>query len=165
MHSPRASRRLAGSALATAVVLGLAMLSGCSDSPVDPLAVSPVGRYELVGCTYGADTVAAHMEPTCGSGGSNNYHWDSGYVLLNADRTVTRNLVVTNTAYGNTVLYSKTDTSVVVGHWTQNGRELTAAWTGLPYAATSTFTRVNRALIRANDIWNDSILFWFRRTS
>jgi len=59
MHSPRASRRLAGSALATAVVLGLAMLSGCSDSPVDPLAVSPVGRYELVGCTYGADTVAA----------------------------------------------------------------------------------------------------------
>ena len=163
MHSPYASRRFAASCLLTAVVLTLAALVGCSDSPVDPLTASPVGRYELVGCTYGADTVAAHMESACGTGGSNHFDVSSGYVLLNVDSTVTRNLVVTNTAYGNTVLWSKTDTSVVVGHWTQDGRVVTAAWSDLPYAATSSFTRADRDLIRTNDIWSTDYYFWFRR--
>ena len=103
------------------------------------------------------------MEPYCGTGGSNHYTWNSGFVLVNADRTVTRSLVVTETAPLSPMPWSVTDTSVVVGSWTLDGRVVRATWSGFSYAATTIFTRVDPDLIRENSVWNEWIYFWYRR--
>lgn len=163
-HGPRASRRLTSVRLLMATVCGVGMIAGCSDSAFGPTSVNPVGRYELVGCTYGADTVAAHIESECGTGGSNHFEVNSETVEINADGTVTRTLVVTNTANGAPTPYSSTTVSHVAGTWKLDGRVLEATWNGLGYAATTEYTRADANLIRENDTWNEYIYFWFRRT-
>lgn len=149
--------------LVSLVLSAFTLISCGGDAAVVP-TVSPVGRYDLVGCTWGGDIVAAHMKPGCGTGGSNRYDWKSGFVIVNADRTVSRTLVVTESAPFDPMQWSVTDTGVVVGRWTLDGRVLRAAWTGFPSAATTDFTRVGTDLIRENSVWNEWIYFWYRRT-
>ena len=163
MHSRRVSRNLG---LAAAVVLGIAAFAGCHDSPVDPFAASPAGRYELIGCnsTYDPDTTAVHA---CGDGGSINTTLKSRYVLLNADGTASRNSITTVTTWMWTsppVSYAVTDTEVLLGQWTAQGREVTAVWTNLPYAASTVFTRVEPDLIREGESVTDIYHVWYRRT-
>jgi hypothetical protein len=139
------------------------LFAACSNSPGEPLAVSPVGSYVLIGCSYGADTSASSIESGCGTGGSNHYEWPSGSVLVDADGTVTRSLVVINQAWGVTLLWSSTDTAVVTGTWTLSSDTLTAKWNA-PSTGSMTFTRSGSDLIRENGEWNEWIYFWYRRT-
>ena len=104
------------------------------------------------------------MKSGCGTGGSNRYDWNSGVVIVNPDGTVRRTLVVTESAPLAPTPWSVTDTSVVAGSWTLDGRVVRAAWSGLPYAASTDFTRVGTDLIRENSVWNEWIYFWYRRT-
>ena len=163
MHSARVSRNLG---LAASVVLAIAAFAGCHDSPVDPFAASPVGRYGLIGCNsaYETDTSLVHA---CGDGGSVNRTVLSGYVLLNADGTASRNSITTVTTWMWTsppVSYAVTDTEVLLGQWTAQGREVTAVWTNLPYAASTVFTRADPELIREGDSVTGIYHFWYRRT-
>lgn len=158
-HSAASRRRLS---LASIVFATLA-LAACSDSPGSPLSVSPVGRYELIGCTYGGDTNPANMSPSCGTGGSNHYDWSSGSVVVDRNGVVTRTLVVTNTAIGAPQPYSVTTTRVDVGTWTLESEVLLATWSGSSTGMTY-FARADRNLIRDNSVWNEAIYFWYRRT-
>jgi len=147
-----------------AVGIIFALLVGCGDSSVGPFASSPVGRYELVGCTYGGDTTAGNFESVCSTGGSNHYNWSSGSVELNDDGTATRTLVVSNTHIGSPMPGPFIDTSTFVGSWTAASRDVNTTWVGLPYVATTVFTRVEGDMLRDNSVWNDSIYFWYRRS-
>jgi hypothetical protein len=143
--------------------LGLLRYAGCSGSPEEPWATSPVGRYELVGCTWSGDTIASHIAAGCGTGGTARHDWTSGSVIISEDSTVTRTLVeVLTPMYAPEYRWS--DTSAVAGRWTVAGREVTATWSNLDYAASTTFTRVEPDLMRDNSVWNSRLYFWYRRT-
>jgi len=135
----------------------------CGDSAVAPWASSPVGRYELVGCTWGGDTDPAHMAPGCGTGGTARHDWTSGVLLVNADGTMSRTMVEKLTDMFSPIPMSWTDTSVVTGSWTNNGRVLHASWSGFSYDASTDYTRVGTDLLRDNSIWNETLYFWYRR--
>ena len=159
MHTRRVLRNFG---LVAAGGFGLSLLVACHDSgsPFGIQPISPVGRYQLVGCTY-SDTDAAQIKPDCSYGGSGAVtHYDSGSLLLNDDNTMTRTLVVSWSA-----LYpmptSVTDTQVVVGRWAQDGSRVTAMWTSLPYAASTIYTRVDGDVLREGDAYP---YFWYRRT-
>jgi len=163
MHSRRTSRHL-GALRATAFLLGLSFFSACHDSGSlsGPRPFSPVGRYELIGCTY-SDTLAAHIEADCVAGLEGVTQWDSGTLLLDDDGTVTRTFVTTFSTPYEPIPRSITDTAVVQGRWTRDGREITAVWTNLSYAASTTYTRVDWDVLRAGGNDFSHTYFWYRR--
>lgn len=161
-HVPRARRRLPAVWSLASLAFVAFVLIACGDSSSGPLLGNPVGRYELVGCSYG-DTSPASIENGCGTGGTNHHEWSSGSVVLDENGTISRTLVVTNEAWGDSLMWSSTDTVVSTGTWTLQSGAITAMWSA-PSTGSMVFTPSGSDLIRENSEWNEWLYFWYRRT-
>lgn len=145
---------------ATAGCLVIAGSVACGST--EPREESPVGRYELVGCTYGSNS-SSIPRTVCQYGGSAVRRWDSASVVLNIDGSAFRRIRQTLSEPQAPPPNSWVSISTQVGVSSQEPGKVTVVWKD--YGRPTTLERVEETMFRDNSLRNEYLYFWFQRSS